>query len=722
MSIRFRPISQTLAETIKSASNNNATFVIPDLQRPFVWTPQQIILLVDSIFKGWPFGTLLLWEVKPDCFTENEGIPHRPFWQIVDRTKEDQGTQATTFGMPATYHMVLDGQQRIQSLVLALGGDQWGFKLYDSEWAFSMLDKRIKSSDQWSNAVLCVDLEKFSEELKTKNNKVRKIEVGKILDWVVTDIYNGISKGKQKTVDSYPFIISEHPGRFIRLSRFWDLAQNSLTEDEYEENLNVFLKTNNVSQNTIDELIKSLSQFMKVVENIKNNSFVSSLQIDSFTLTPQWSKDDYSDAIVNIFTRLNTAGRTLTREEITLAWLKVGWDKSNTNDKPASLCLSELSETFSENNISVEIDEMVRLISFIWSVDSRKGTLLDSKDLLKGDIIRPMANVVSSNWENITKTVKNGIEIIKEKNLVKISGSFNAIIVYITWYRIVSSKLKIIQQTLNVIEKDSLEKQLNEVSQKFLDRWIFCSQWANVWGEGSVVVFGNFAKDISESKDVINSTNKSDFIAKVNESVDKLMKKVIPKAIDYINNTNVRNRNKVRQYYTLLWVWHRLDAERWKYSSIQLKEGRKRNIPLDVDHTVADALWKRKVIENLNQKKAVFTGNEEEKILLTPDAFTSGQEAFEFINFLGNCSLLEKSFNISKSDKEMNSFLKEVHEFKSENYKIEDWALALSLENTMTEPNKVELKEIVESIKKRDTLIRKELIEFANGTKFRVDE
>lgn len=356
MGIRFKSISHSLAETIKSASDSNATYVIPDLQRPFVWTPLQVILLVDSIFKGWPFGTLLLWEVKPECFTENEGIPHRPFWQTVDRTKEDLGTQATTYGMPATYNMVLDGQQRIQSLVIALGGDQWGFKLYDSEWSFTMLDKRIKSNDHWSSAVLCVDLVKFSEELKSKNNKIRKIEVGKILDWAVTDVYNGTSIGKQKTVDSYPFIISEHPGRFIRLSRFWDLAQSHLTEDEYEENLNIFLKNNNVSSARIDELIKSLSQFMKVVENIKNNSFVSSLQIESFALTPQWSKDDYSDAIVNIFTRLNTAGRTLTREEITLAWLKVGWDKSNTNDKPASQCLNELSEIFSENNVSAEID------------------------------------------------------------------------------------------------------------------------------------------------------------------------------------------------------------------------------------------------------------------------------------------------------------------------------------------------------------------------------
>jgi len=721
MSIRFRPISQTLAETIKSASNNNATFVIPDLQRPFVWSPLQIILLVDSIFKGWPFGTLLLWEVKPDCFNENEGIPHRPFWHVVDRTKEDQGKQATTNGMPATYHMILDGQQRIQSLVLALGGDQWGFKLYDSEWAISMLDKRIKPSENWSCAVLCIDLIKFSEELRLKNNKVRKIEVGKILEWVVTDVFNGITSGKQKSSDSYPYIISEHPGRFIRLSRFWDLAQNSLTEEEYEENLDVFLNEHNVTNENIEEIIKPLSQFMKVVENIKNNSFVSSLQIDSFSLTPQWSKDDYSDAIVNIFTRLNTAGRTLTREEITLAWLKVGWDKSYTNDKPASTCLNELMEVFVDSGINVEIDEIVRLISFIWAVDVRGGLLLDSKDLLKGDIIRPMAKTVSLNWPNITETIKTGLEIIKERNLIRVRGSFNAIIVYLTWHRLIINQLKTIKQSLNVPEKDSLEKQTNQLSQLFLDRWIFCSQWANVWGEGSVVTFGNFAKDISESNQILNVSTKSDFIANLNESVKKLMERIIYKATDYINNTNVRDRSRVRQYYTLLWVWHRLDENRWIYSSIQLKEGRKRSTPLDVDHTVADALWKRKINGNLDNKLAESTGTDEEKALITPDEFSSKQEAFEFINFLGNCALLEKSFNISKSDKEMKSFLTEVHEYKNGRFKIEDWELALSIENNMTEPTNIVLKDLVESIKKRDALIRKDLIEFTNGTKYRND-
>ena len=47
-----------------------------------------------------------------------------------------------------------------------------------------------------------------------------------------------------------------------------------------------------------------------------------------------WTEDTYNDAIVNIFTRLNTAGRTLTREEITLAWLKVGWEPDATGARP----------------------------------------------------------------------------------------------------------------------------------------------------------------------------------------------------------------------------------------------------------------------------------------------------------------------------------------------------------------------------------------------------
>src|ERR1022692_2379939 len=76
MSIKYDSKREPLAEVIQKATVN-ATYVIPDLQRPYVWSPRQVTMLIDSLFRGWPFGSLLLWEVKPDCFQENEGIPHR---------------------------------------------------------------------------------------------------------------------------------------------------------------------------------------------------------------------------------------------------------------------------------------------------------------------------------------------------------------------------------------------------------------------------------------------------------------------------------------------------------------------------------------------------------------------------------------------------------------------------------------------------------------------
>ena len=34
--------------------------------------PRKVILLIDSLFRGWPFGSLLLWEVKSDSFSGDE--------------------------------------------------------------------------------------------------------------------------------------------------------------------------------------------------------------------------------------------------------------------------------------------------------------------------------------------------------------------------------------------------------------------------------------------------------------------------------------------------------------------------------------------------------------------------------------------------------------------------------------------------------------------------
>lgn len=138
-------------------------------------------------------------------------------------------------------------------------------------------------------------------------------------------------------------------------------------------------------------------------------------------------------------------------------------------------------------------------------------------------------------------------------------------------------------------------------------------------------------------------------------------------------------------------------------SSVPLRSGRRQDVELEVDHNVAHALWEGKV-------KAAAPKDDEE-----------AQELIQQINRLGNCSLLEKNFNISKSDKTLRTFLADVHEFKSAKLKLDDWAKALGLGPKFLDPDKFTLKEIEEAINNREETMRKEIVEFVQGARQRQD-
>jgi len=160
-------------------------------------------------------------------------------------------------------------------------------------------------------------------------------------------------------------------------------------------------------------------------------------------------------------------------------------------------------------------------------------------------------------------------------------------------------------------------------------------------------------------------------------------------------------RELVSVYRTALWVWHRLDEKRWKMSSVSLRIDRK-NPRLDVDHTVAWDLWNQKI------KSRQLGADEVDKFEKT-------------VNALGNCSLLEKSFNISKSNHSLRFFLEQVHEFKTKKLELTEWSAALGLSMVMIDAEQARLEDIKEAIEERDKAIRDDLEQFVRGTKKRVD-
>lgn len=77
---------------------------LPEMQRRYVWRATRVRDLLDSLYRGYPSGTILLWET-------DEEIPIRNF----DISQQSNPYQTT--------RLVLDGQQRLTSLSAVIRGE-----------------------------------------------------------------------------------------------------------------------------------------------------------------------------------------------------------------------------------------------------------------------------------------------------------------------------------------------------------------------------------------------------------------------------------------------------------------------------------------------------------------------------------------------------------------------------------------------------------------------
>lgn len=112
---------------------------IPAFQRDYVWEPHQAAFLLDSIYKGFPIGTVVLWKTDARLSSEkNLGS-----FVLPEPAKS----------YPVNY--VLDGQQRLTSLFSAFQND---LQPVDDEWIDLYFDMLSENNIQESSfAALDVD-------------------------------------------------------------------------------------------------------------------------------------------------------------------------------------------------------------------------------------------------------------------------------------------------------------------------------------------------------------------------------------------------------------------------------------------------------------------------------------------------------------------------------------------------------------------------------------
>ena len=178
-----RPI--TIKEAVDNIHNNR--YLLPAIQREFVWRPPQIERLFDSLMRGYPIGSFLFWRVEP------ETAKNYNFYQFITDYDERKphnpvhGAPSTVPGLKA----VLDGQQRLTALNIGLHGiGRWKLPRlwWNNPYAFpqrqlhlNLLAPRMEDEEEFSYKFrfLRVDSESLPP---TRNDNEHWYRVGCILD------------------------------------------------------------------------------------------------------------------------------------------------------------------------------------------------------------------------------------------------------------------------------------------------------------------------------------------------------------------------------------------------------------------------------------------------------------------------------------------------------------------------------------------------------------
>lgn len=117
----------TIANAIEKIETNK--FLLPAIQREFVWESSKIEWLFDSIMRNYPISSFLFWEVK------EETAKNYKFYKFISEFRERYNThnkEISTNGIQ-TFYAILDGQQRLTSLYIGLKGS-YAYKEYRKKW------------------------------------------------------------------------------------------------------------------------------------------------------------------------------------------------------------------------------------------------------------------------------------------------------------------------------------------------------------------------------------------------------------------------------------------------------------------------------------------------------------------------------------------------------------------------------------------------------------
>lgn len=176
----------TIAEAIDNIEANR--YLLPAIQREFVWPSEKIEWLFDSLMRGYPISSFLFWNV------ESGSGPTYKFYRFLRKFRQVyqvHNEEASVDGL-SNFTAVLDGQQRLTSLWIGLKGsyaykEKWRH-WSDDEWSlptrqlYLNIKRKLNPDDEEDGREFEFSFLKEADTAKADIHSGEWFRVGKILD------------------------------------------------------------------------------------------------------------------------------------------------------------------------------------------------------------------------------------------------------------------------------------------------------------------------------------------------------------------------------------------------------------------------------------------------------------------------------------------------------------------------------------------------------------
>lgn len=274
-------MSYQTALTIKNVIKNidEKRYLLPSIQREFIWSTDQIERLFDSLMQGYPINAFLFWQVQKEKTLEFK------FYEFLRNYHQQKGKHNPKANLNGSDDVIaiLDGQQRLTALYIALKGTyayKMAYKHWDNPSAYPERKLYLNLLSPSTEADLKYDFYFLTKEEATERDEnTYWFPVGEILN-----IH------EQYEVNNY--LIDN------------DLAFVQKTEDK--------------------ERVKFANQTLsKLFYAIHVNPTISYYLEQSTEL----------DTVLNIFIRVNSGGTTLSYSDLLLSFATAQWENRDAREE-----------------------------------------------------------------------------------------------------------------------------------------------------------------------------------------------------------------------------------------------------------------------------------------------------------------------------------------------------------------------------------------------------